>query len=441
MRSALQRFLAIPTPVLLVLGAQLLLNLVNGSLMLTFNIYLRKLGHDDGFIAGITAYRFLPVLVLSLPLGIFLRGRRLRGFFLTAAALLPIATWCMLIAAREDNHVLLALATGAWGVGLMTMQVGILPFIIRHATEETRTEAISLSFAAWSLSLLATGVASSCLGAVGSFESGGFVWVFDEPGILRLMVIASLGALPLLLMVEERSASDERKLRLWQARKEYDWALIARASFPNLLIAVGAGLTIPFINLFFNEVFELDSHQFSLLGGAAGIPVLAGFLVNPYVRRRFGYTTAIVLSQSLAVFFLVIMALTELNQGVPGMLWVAASCYLIRQPLMNMASPITSDLAINYVGKRNRELMSALGASIWSGSWFISAKIFQYLRSSEFPYYQIFLITAALYLTATSCYWLLIRDYDRLTRAQVPDESSRVAIVAESPAEIPQGRR
>ncbi|MGE3164025.1 MAG: MFS transporter [Planctomycetota bacterium] len=419
MRSALHRFLAIPRPVLLVLSAHLLLNLVNGSLMLTFNIYLRKLGHDDSFIASITAHRFLPVLALSLPLGIFLRGRRLRGFFLAAAVLLPVATWCMLVAAQEHNETLLALATSLWGVGLMTMQVGVMPFIIRHATDETRTEAISLSFAAWSLSLLASGVAISLLGSLDTLRIGGSEWHFDEPGILRLMVFASLGSIPLLLAVNEPAVSDEKKLRLWHARKEYDWSLIARASFPNLLIAVGAGLTIPFVNLFFNEVFALDSHQFSLLGGVAGVPVMAGFLINPYVRRRFGYTTAIVLSQSLAVLFLVIMALTELARELPGMLWVAATCYLLRQPLMNMASPITSDLAINYVGKRNRELMSALGASIWSGSWFISAKVFQHLRENDFRYYQIFLITAALYLTATSCYWLLIRDYRRVAAAEI----------------------
>lgn len=419
MKTLLARFLDIPRPVLAVLLANLLLNLVNGALMLIFNIYLRELGHEDDSIAELTSYRFLGVLLLALPCGILLRGRRLKPFFLAAAVILPVSSWLMVNAAAEGADGWLITTTLAWGVGMMIMQVSVLPFIIRETTEENRTEAISLSFAAWATSMLACGVLIPGLEWIGSIQLGSWVWHFDEAGVLHTMVILSMAALPLLLWAPEKPPPDEPRLRLWNARREYDWGLIAKASAPNLVIAVGAGLTIPFINLFFNGVFHLESHEFSVLGGAAGLPVLAGFLLNPYVKRRFGYGVAIVLSQSLSVLFLVLMALTELFQEVPGMFWVAAGCFLLRQPLMNMAAPITSDLAISYVGSRNRELISALGASIWSGSWFISAKVFEFLRKQDLYYWQIFLITAGLYIVATFLYSLLIRDHRRRSSAAV----------------------
>jgi len=64
-----------------------------------------------------------------------------------------------------------------------------------------------------------------------------------------------------------------------------------------------------------------------------------------------------------------------------------------------------------YVGEKNRELVSSLTASIWSGSWFFSAKIFEVLRSSGTRYGYILLTTAAMYLVAIYAYRLLIKSY------------------------------
>ena len=150
-----------------------------------------------------------------------------------------------------------------------------------------------------------------------------------------------------------------------------------------------------------------------MLGGAAGVLVITGSLANPAIRRRFGYRVAILLSQGLAVAFLIILALTEPLQSVPGMFWVAALCFLMRQPLMNMAGPISSELSMSYVGERNRELVAALYATIWSGSWFLSSRIFEVLRTHRLPYWQIFLITATLYATGVVLYAFLIRAYER----------------------------
>jgi hypothetical protein len=68
---------------------------------------------------------------------------------------------------------------------------------------------------------------------------------------------------------------------------------------------------------------------------------------------------------------------------------------------------------MSYVGKNNQELISALSSSLWSASWFISAKIFEWLRLLEFQYYEIFLITAFLYIIGVILYGFLIQEYER----------------------------
>jgi len=80
---------------------------------------------------------------------------------------------------------------------------------------------------------------------------------------------------------------------------------------------------------------------------------------------------------------------------------------------MNCASPMASEVVVYYVGKRNQEIIAALNASIWNGSWLFSTTIFALLRRMEFRYVSIFLITVVLYVISIIWYWWLIREYER----------------------------
>ena len=107
------------------------------------------------------------------------------------------------------------------------------------------------------------------------------------------------------------------------------------------------------------------------------------------------------------------MALTEVYADHEFALFVAIIAYVLRQPLMHMAHPASNELMMNYVGQKNQELISALSSSLWSISWFFSAKIFEWLRILNFSYYKIFLITALLYFIGVIFYFFLIKDYYR----------------------------
>ena len=59
-------------------------------------------------------------------------------------------------------------------------------------------------------------------------------------------------------------------------------------------------------------------------------------------------------------------------------------------------------------------LISALSSSLWSASWFISAKIFEWLRLLKFHYYEIFLITAVLYIFGVILYAVIISQFEKM---------------------------
>ena len=89
---------------------------------------------------------------------------------------------------------------------------------------------------------------------------------------------------------------------------------------------------------------------------------------------------------------------------------LACLCYLIRQPLMNLANPLISSFTMEYVGERNREMASALQQSLWAGSWFFSSHIFAILRGDGQAYSTILLTTAAIYALGVFLYDRLLRQ-------------------------------
>jgi hypothetical protein len=273
---------------------------------------------------------------------------------------------------------------------------------MRNTAPENQSHAISLNYATHSFGTILSGMFI--------FFSGQFMPAIDEGKILLLISsFGFIGVYFLLKMDIDVVVPIKEKLQ-W---KSYDWAVLIKAITPTLIIAVGAGLTIPFINLFFFHNFQIDSFDFAVIGGIASFLVAVLALLVPNLKSRLGFKKGITYTQSISVIALVALATTEFFNDHWWALPLAVVCFWIRTPLMNMAAPMTSELTMNYVGSKNQEMLSAIMAAIWSGSWFFSSQIFRFLKSEGLPYAYIFYITAALYAFGVLMYYLLIRDYER----------------------------
>lgn len=402
----LKYYAALDRNMLRLITAEYFLQLINTSFMLILLIYMEKQGYKDHESAGYMSYRFLGVLLLSVPLGLLLKGRKLLPFFKVSVYLVPAFAWIIIQAISMHYNMLLYVAMFLWGISFTLMQIPVMPYILRNTTGETRTSAISLSYATFSLA---------------SVSSGIFIFVlrtflpdfFTEKRILEGLIILSLLAIYFIKSMQPNEVlekDDKPDLNLMA----FNWGPILFATIPTLLIAIGAGLTIPFIGIFFYNVHQLDSQDFSLMGAIAAVLVAFAAVQVPYVKERLGFARAIPLTQSVAILALVTMSSTELFVQYPFALYIAIACYIIRQPLMNVAGPMTTEVVMAYVGPKNREMMSAITAAIWSGSWYISSRIFKTLRETGLPYHQVFFITAILYALGVIWYVFLIRRYKRL---------------------------
>lgn len=407
----LREYRNVPRHILYVIIAEFFIQLVNATFLNIQTLYMVKEGFRDDVIAGYISYRYLGVLLLAIPLGLYIRGKKIKPFFYLSAILVPLLALVIIYAIHAHIVWLMISSQFLWGASFTFMQIPVIPYILRNSKPEAHTSGIALSYSTWSFACILS------MGLVALFN-GIAPDIFTERTMLIIMSLFGFFSVYYISKIdieEELTARSEK--RVWTGGN-HDWGLIAKALTPTLIIAVGAGLTIPFITLFFSKVHHMSTSAISTVVVAGSVLVAFGSVLVPKIKKEIGYKIAIPFTQSTAVAALVAMATTEFYSQMPIAALIAIIFYLLRQPLMNMAGPMTSEIAMNYVGKRNQEITSTLTSAIWSGSWYIGSKfIVKQLLEEGWPYVNIFLITSALYAVGVLWYYFLILDYNKREKA------------------------
>jgi len=425
----LENYRSLPRPVLLFAAGQFLISLITSAQFLLLNLFLKDKGLDDPEIAALSAQRFVATFFLALPAGLWLRGKPLRKPLLIGSILFPLTALASLETVRLGMMDAASWCFLAMGFSGLILNVANLPMAMRLAPPKQSSEALSLLFATWAAASICGGVLSSVLQGIGRIDIGGLNLVFDEYSTLLILTLVAFAS-PLFYFRLPDPVPEKPTTQHWLHIHREDWPVLARALVPTVCIATGAGLSIQFLNLFFSHVHDLSSTAYSAYGSVSNVLVLIAGLIVPEVKRRLGWRGAILGVQSIAVFLLLAMGLTELWKSAAWALPFAIGCFIVRQPLMSMAGPSTSELTMSYVGERNRELISACGGAIWSGAWWLAARTFELLRAHHLPYWQVFVATGILYFIGTLSYLLLIRKVEQreaTENAPTPDPEPRQA--------------
>lgn len=408
MLSIVRDYLKIEKAIMSAIIAEFFLQLINSSFLAILPLYMQAENYTDGEVAQYTKYRYIGVLVLALVLGLYIKGRKMKGFFYASCFGVPAFALLILYSVHEHNEWLNYIAQILWGSSFTFIQITIIPYILRNSKIENHTAAIALSYATWSLG----GIASSIIISSLNYMNPG---LFNERVLLHIISIMGFISIYYVMRIRiQETVPPESKQHT--SLLDFDWKLIIRSLIPTLLLAVGAGFTIPFISLFFSKVHNLSTSQFATTNLVASLLIAFGAMLVPRIKKHIGYQIAIPTTQSFAIIALVLMATTQYYSELSISVYIAVGCFLLRQPLMNLAGPMTSEIVMNYSGKRNQEMVSALTSAIWSGSWFFTAIIFGELRDKGVDYVNIFLITAALYTVGVVWYYLLIVDYNKRVR-------------------------
>jgi hypothetical protein len=385
--------------------AQFFIQMMNAAFGLLRNYFMLSKGYKDFEIANFTSYNYIAITLIAFPLGLYIKGKKLRAWFITAMCFLPLIAFLEIYAIDHQLNNMIILSMFCWGIAFACLSATVTPYLLLNSEAGTHTEVMALTFQTFTFSMIFVGILHFL------FKHFYPVLSIDRNFLYLISALSAIG-LVFLFRIKNKEITSAR-VPLSKAYKTYDWQKIFATLIPTTIIAIGAGLTIQFINLFFENVHGVDSNTFAMMGASTYVLVAIGTFIIPTIKRSFGYEVAITLVQVIAIIILVGLASTEWYKERWYAVYIAIFLFIIRQPLMNVAGPMTSELTMNYVGEKNRELVSSLTASIWSGSWFFSAKIFEILRSLEVSYSYILLVTAFMYSIGVYAYQVLIKKYHK----------------------------
>lgn len=132
-----------------------------------------------------------------------------------------------------------------------------------------------------------------------------------------------------------------------------------RLFLPQAVIGFGAGLVIPFLNLYLREKFGLSYGTTGFIFALSALATGVAMLLQPLLVRRLGKLGAIVLVQALSLPFMAILA------WVPWLPLVTLAL-LLRGALMNAAGPVYAALVMDYLEEGERPGFFLVEAALWS---------------------------------------------------------------------------
>ncbi len=379
---------------------------------LLFNLYLRSLGLSDSVIGQILSKVSLGAAVAALPAAFLFQRFPARTILVAAGSLAALG--CALQAVLTAPELLL-LAAFVSGMVLTLFRLSIAPVVMRETAPSARPFLFSATFGVFFLSAIVGSVVGGALPHLFHFVTDldrlTLRWSLFVAAGFTLLAAIPFGAMRETGSAEARAATSP--LAPLRDLLEIDWGLHLKLLLPATLIGLGAGLIIPFLNLYFRDRFGLSEGEIGILFGVMqGFMVLGNFF-GPAVSRRLGLVRGVVWTQLASVPFMVALALSSFFPLV-------VISFFMRGGLMNMNQPLTSHFAMEVVPERAHAITNSLLSLSWFLAWSVSADIGGALIERR-GYAEPLLIAAGLYVAASLLYWIFFRGVEeaRVPRAEV----------------------
>jgi MFS family permease len=376
-----------------------------GIFMVIYNFYIRKLGYTDAVNGQVISMTSLATAIILVPAGLISDrfGRKKVIFYgiLISGAILLLRSMVSL------QETLISLAF-AGGLAMAFLQVSGIPWLAENSTAEQRVNLFSLHFAFM-----------TAANVVGNLLGGGltdlFSLVTSELNSIRFtLIIGSLiflvGLVPTTRFQELPKRKETKvKKKFFQsiAWKNDGMKLIVLFALAQLLIGFGAGLVIPYLNLYFADRFSASTTSIGLIISLGQAATALAMFIGPMVVKKVGDVKAVVLLQLSSLPFLLLTAYTD-------HLWLAALGFLFRQALMNAGNPIQMSLMMSKVNDSMKGLANSVNQMVFNLGWAFMGPVSTGIvvkYGSYWGYAYVFTITAGLYLIGSIYFFFVFRGF------------------------------
>jgi predicted MFS family arabinose efflux permease len=382
------------------------------TFLLLFNLYMKERGFPEGVIGRVLSVQSFGMVVLAIPAAIMVSRLSARAMMIASSIGTAIGFAWQALAVHAGVILLASFATG--GMLAFSRVVGS-PFLMNHSTPSERAHVFSLNFAATLGAGLITHFGAGSLHRVLVGMTGSVLTAYHIVLLLgcsfALAGAAAFAKIP-------RGVVGQRAVRVpfrvfWDTRGR----LLFKLTFPFFLVGMGAGLIIPFLNLYFRDRFGLTPQTIGVYYGLVQATMILGVLVGPELARRFGMVKTIVFSEWASLPFMVVLAFTD---SLP----LATIAFLMRGALMNMGVPLSNNYMMERVGESDRALVNSWSMVAWSLSWAITAALGGTMIERS-GYVMPLLIASGLYVASSALYFLYFHRCEIYAGQPSPPEGLR----------------
>jgi MFS family permease len=380
------------------LGAALI-GVAWSTFMLLFNLYLKERGFGEGIIGRVLSLQSFGTVLAALPAAALVARHSARAILVVASLGVAGGFVAQTLVGEVNAILIAACATGGF---LAVARVVGAPFLMQHSTPSERAHVFSLSFAVMLGSGLITHFAAGSLHRLFVGLSGSsliaYRWVLLLGCSSAVLSAVAFTRMPPGVVGEKSMRMPLREF--WEAKGK----LLFKLTFPFFLVGMGAGLIIPFLNLYFRDRFGLTPQTIGFYYGLVQASMILGVMLGPELARRFGMIRTIVYTEWASIPFMIVLAFTH-------HLALATVAFLLRGALMNLGVPISNNYMMERVGLADRAMVNSYSMIAWSLSWAVTTGIGGLLIEHG-GYETPLLLACGLYVVASAMYFSFFHAQD-----------------------------
>ncbi|WP_432352784.1 MFS transporter [Sporosarcina sp. A2] len=383
-----------------------------GVFIVMYNLYIRELGMPETVNGKVISMTALATAITLIPAG-FLSDKFGRKWMIAGGAMVTVFTLFWRSSTVLEGPIIYAsLLTGVF---MAFVQVSGIPFLAENSSPSERVKLFSIQFALITVSQ----VIGSLLGGL---LADGLQFFLNMNAVEAIRWSLYIGAgvfalgLPPLFALQNKSpipvqvrSTAEKELEMPANEKldtsfKKNFILILHFSFVGLLVGIGSGLVVPYLNLYFANRFSASNAFIGLVLSLGSAMTAVAVLIGPMLVKKVGKVKALILFQLLSIPFLLLTAFTN-------SLMLASLGFLLRQALMNAGNPIQSAVAMELVSDKYRGLANSMNQTVFQLGWASMAPIATGLvvvQGYYWGYAIAFSVTAALYVVSSIYYYMVI---------------------------------
>lgn len=367
-----------------------------GIFRLLFNFFILSKGYDSALLGTFITISSISSLVSALPLG-YLADRLGRKPSLILGAITVIGS-VSVMALAPSVAVLIAMNI-TLGLGQSLSGVTMGPFLLENSTEKERIYLFSYSSGLQTASAFVGNWVGGYLPTwmANLFNTTSTSTLAYGSSILMIALVAALGSIPLFLLRKPLSGyTANGNFAPWSFLRK-NGKVVGRLILPMLVTSIGAGLIMPFMNVFFRTVHHLPDPVIGTLFAWGSLAMGIGLLIAPALADRFGKIQVVVVTQALSIPFLFLL-------GFSPVFTLSAMAYFVRLALMNMSTPVYQTFVMERSEERGRAMVASLVAMANHFGWAFSPTLSGWIQD-HYGFQPAFAGTMVLYGISIFLYW------------------------------------